>query len=128
MTQITFHDACYLGRHNGVYDAPREVLGAVPGLTQIEMPRNRRGSFCCGAGGGRMFMEEDLGTRINHNRVAEAAATGAAEVCTSCPFCLTMIEDGIKETGREDSLSARDIAEVIAGQPGRGVSGRRVGD
>lgn len=114
MKQITFHDACYLGRHNDVYDAPREVLGAVPGLTQIEMPRNRRGSFCCGAGGGRMFMEEDLGTRINQNRVDEAAATGAAEVCTSCPFCLTMIEDGIKETGREDDLSARDIAEVIA--------------
>jgi Fe-S oxidoreductase len=78
------------------------------------MPRNHRGSFCCGAGGGRMFMEEDLGTRINQHRVAEAAATGAAEVCTSCPFCLTMIEDGIKETGHEDDLTARDIAEVIA--------------
>jgi Fe-S oxidoreductase/nitrate reductase gamma subunit len=111
---VTFHDSCYMGRHNGEYDAPREVLGAVGGLTQVEMDRSRREGFCCGAGGARMFMEEDLGTRINHNRIAEVAATGAAEVCASCPFCLTMLEDAVKETERQDQLAVRDIAEVIA--------------
>jgi Fe-S oxidoreductase/nitrate reductase gamma subunit len=112
--EITFHDSCYLGRHNEEYDAPRQVLAAVPGLAQTEMPRSRRGGFCCGAGGARMFMEEDLGTRINHNRIEEAAQTGASEVCASCPFCLTMLEDAVKETDRQESLRVRDIAEVIA--------------
>ena len=112
--EVTFHDSCYLGRHNDEYEAPREVLGAVPGLNQVEMPRSRREGFCCGAGGARMFMEEDLGTRINHNRIEEAAGTGASEVCSSCPFCLTMLEDAVKETDRQEQLSVRDIAEVIA--------------
>lgn len=112
--EVTFHDSCYLGRHNEEYDAPREVLGAVGGLSQVEMPRSRREGFCCGAGGARMFMEEDLGTRINHNRIEEAAATGAGEVCSSCPFCLTMLEDAVKETDRQETLRVRDIAEVIA--------------
>ncbi len=112
-TTVTYHDSCYLGRHNGIYAAPRRVLGAVKGITQVEMPRNHREGFCCGAGGGRMFMEEDLGTRINHNRIAEAAETGAEEVCTACPFCLTMMADAINETEREEHLRARDIAEVL---------------
>ncbi len=110
---MTFHDSCYLGRHNDIYEAPRQVLGAVDGVNLVEMPRNRREGFCCGAGGGRMFMEEDLGTRINHNRIDEAAETGAAEVCSACPFCLTMLGDAIKETDRSESLKARDIAEVM---------------
>jgi Fe-S oxidoreductase len=112
--QITFHDSCYLGRHNDEYDAPRQVLAAVDGLEQVEMPRSKREGFCCGAGGARMFMEEDLGTRINHHRIAEAAETGASEVCSSCPFCLTMLEDAVKETDRQEQLVVRDIAEVIA--------------
>ncbi len=110
---VTYHDSCYLGRHNDIYDAPRALLAAVPGITQTEMPRHRREGFCCGAGGGRMFLEEDLGTRINHHRIEEAAATGADEVCTACPFCLTMLGDAIKETEREETLRARDVAEVL---------------
>jgi len=111
--KVTFHDSCYLGRHNDIYDAPREVLSSIHGIEQVEMDRNKREGFCCGAGGGRMFMEEDLGTRINHNRIDEAAGTGADEVCTSCPFCLTMLGDAIKETDREENLKARDIAEYM---------------
>jgi Fe-S oxidoreductase len=111
---VTFHDSCYMGRHNGEYAAPRDVLASVGGLDQVEMPRSRREGFCCGAGGARMFMEEDLGTRINHHRIAEAAATGASEVCASCPFCLTMLEDAVKETDRQGDLAVRDVAEVLA--------------
>jgi Fe-S oxidoreductase/nitrate reductase gamma subunit len=110
---VTYHDSCYLGRHNDIYEAPREVLAAVDGVELREMPRHGREGFCCGAGGGRMFMEEDLGTRINHNRIEEAAATGAAEVCSACPFCLTMLSDAIKETDRTGRMTARDIAEVM---------------
>jgi Fe-S oxidoreductase len=110
--KVTYHDSCYLGRHNGIYDAPRDVLAAA-GAVNTEMPRHKREGFCCGAGGGRMFMEEDLGTRINHARIEEAAATGADEVCSACPFCLTMLGDAIKETDRQETLKARDIAEVL---------------
>jgi Fe-S oxidoreductase/nitrate reductase gamma subunit len=112
VSKITYHDSCYLARHNGIESAPRELLGST-GADLTEMPRHGREGFCCGAGGARMFMEEDLGTRINHERTNEASETGADEVCTACPFCLTMLADGIKETDREDSMKALDIAEVI---------------
>jgi Fe-S oxidoreductase len=111
---VTYHDSCYLGRHNGIYEAPRETLKAIPGLKILEMPRNRREGFCCGAGGGRMWLEEKIGARINQNRVDEASGTGATVVATACPFCTTMIKDGISETGREEGLRVRDVAELLS--------------
>jgi Fe-S oxidoreductase len=114
---VTFHDPCYLARWNGVTEAPRQALGAVTGLQLLEMPRNRRQGFCCGAGGGRMWLEEKLGTRVNQNRVSEAATTlgqAGGVVATGCPFCLTMVKDGIAETGREESLRVMDVAEIVA--------------
>lgn len=140
--KLTFHDPCYLGRHNGVYEAPREVLKAIPGLEVVEMQRSKRESFCCGAGGARMWMEEHEGTRINHNRANEVALTlahakdpsvpfpsatdhqhpgqvgnyaGQAEgtVAVACPFCHTMIRDGLADTQREN-VKVRDVAELVA--------------
>ncbi len=114
---VTFHDPCYLARWNGVTEAPRQALASVPGLSLREMPRNRREGFCCGAGGGRMWLEEKLGTRVNQNRVEEAAATlgeAGGVVATGCPFCLTMVKDGISETGREERLRVLDVAEIVA--------------
>jgi Fe-S oxidoreductase len=120
---VTFHDPCYLARWNGITEAPREALGAVPGLSLVEMPRNRRQGFCCGAGGGRFWLEEKLGTRVNQNRVDEAAVTlgkSGGVVATGCPFCLTMMKDGVNETGREEKLKVMDVAEIVAlGLPAR---------
>ncbi len=141
--RLTYHDPCYLGRHNGVYDAPREVLKAIPGLQVVEMQRSERESFCCGAGGARMWMEEHTGTRINHNRVNEAALTlahakdpsvpmpdatnrkmpgtvgdyqgpGEGMVAVACPYCHTMVKDGIADTAREETMKVRDISELVA--------------
>jgi Fe-S oxidoreductase/nitrate reductase gamma subunit len=111
--QATYHDPCYLGRYRGIYDAPRRLLGAAGGeLT--EMARSRRESACCGAGGGRFLAEERLGTRINAARVAMLRETGAAVVAAGCPFCLAMLEDGIKTSGTEGTVVAKDVAEIVA--------------
>jgi Fe-S oxidoreductase len=110
---VTYHDSCYMGRYNDVYAEPRKVLESVPGLELKEMPRNKREGFCCGAGGGRMWLEEHIGSRINQERVKEAVETGAQTVATNCPFCLTMIRDGIGEIGAE-GIEALDIAEIVA--------------
>jgi len=113
---VTFHDPCYLARHNGETEAPRAALAAA-GVRVKEMPRSGRTGFCCGAGGGRMWLEEKLGTRVNQNRVAEAADTlgaGGGVVAVGCPFCLTMLKDGAAETGREESLRVLDVAEIVA--------------
>jgi Fe-S oxidoreductase len=108
---VTYHDACYLGRHNGRYDAPREVLaGASAG--SVEMPRNRERSFCCGAGGARMWMEEGGDTRINDTRFAEAEATGADTVAVACPYCFVMLDDAAKAKGSE--VRVADVATLLA--------------
>ena len=107
---LTYHDPCYLGRHNQIYEPPRELLEST-GVEVIEMPRNQERSFCCGAGGGRMWMEEKLGTRINMNRVEEAINTGAKEVAVACPFCRVMVSDGVTAKGSDTNVI--DVAQVL---------------
>jgi Fe-S oxidoreductase len=111
--KLTFHDSCYLGRYNSIYDQPRKVMATVPGITLHEMDRNRERSFCCGAGGGRMWMEEHLGTRINHSRFEDVVKTKADMIGTACPFCLTMLEDATKDKEMEESIRVRDVAELV---------------
>lgn len=108
-----FHDSCYLGRHNDTYEAPRQVIQAATGASPGEFERQKENGFCCGAGGGRMWMEEQTGTRINHDRVSEALKQRPDTICVSCPFCMTMIEDGLKDQGAEQ-VRVKDIAEVMA--------------
>ena len=108
---ITYHDPCYIGRHNGVYAPPRELLQVLPGADFVEMPRNSERSFCCGAGGARMWMEENLGTRINDSRTTEAVATGADQIAVGCPFCRVMLSDGL--TAAIDKGEAREEVEVL---------------
>ncbi|BBO88705.1 (Fe-S)-binding protein [Desulfosarcina ovata] len=110
---ITYHDPCYLGRYNGIYDQPREILRSVGGSGFSELDRHGSESFCCGAGGGRMWMEENIGKRINLERAEEIAAKGVSSVAVGCPFCLTMIEDGMKELEKEESIKTLDIAEIV---------------
>ncbi len=112
---IAYHDSCYLGRYNDVYDAPRETMRrALPVITLVEPPRNKDRGLCCGAGGGRMFMEERTGKRINMERTEELLATGADAIAVACPFCMTMMTDGVKANGSE--VPVYDISEVVAGQ------------
>jgi Fe-S oxidoreductase len=108
---ITYHDPCYLGRHNKVYEAPRELIGAA-GANLTEMPRHAERSFCCGAGGARMWMEEHIGKRINHERVDEALATGAATIATACPFCRVMVTDGVNDRQEEAGRSGVEVLDV----------------
>lgn len=111
---FTWHDSCFLGRYNGVYEQPRKILRAVPGMKLVEMDRNHDKSFCCGAGGARMWMEEDIGERIGNMRTDQAIAAQADVVAVACPFCLTMITDGIKARLAEEKMAALDIAEIVA--------------
>ncbi|MFK5690828.1 heterodisulfide reductase-related iron-sulfur binding cluster [Ornithinimicrobium sp. LYQ92] len=120
---VTYHDPCYLGRHNQVYAPPRELLGALPGVELTEMPRHGEKSFCCGAGGARMWMEEKLGTRINLNRTEEALATGADRIAIGCPFCRVMLSDGLTQKqaeGAREEVEVVDVAQMLLAAVRRG--------
>jgi Fe-S oxidoreductase len=110
--RLAYHDPCYLGRHNGIMDQPRALIAELAGRKPIELVHNREHSFCCGAGGGLMWTEESLGKRINHLRTEEVLKTDAAEVATACPFCQTMLRDGLKDKDRSD-IKVRDIAQLL---------------
>ncbi|MEC1376702.1 4Fe-4S dicluster domain-containing protein [Heyndrickxia oleronia] len=111
--KITFHDSCYLGRYNDVYDPPREILKAIPGVQLIEMDRNREKGMCCGAGGGLMWMEEDTGHRINVSRTEQALAVNPSVISSGCPYCLTMLSDGTKAKEVEETVKTYDVAELL---------------
>jgi Fe-S oxidoreductase len=113
LKKIALHDSCYLGRYHQIYDAPRNILKAVPNTRVVELPRNKSRSVCCGAGGGRFWMEETIGERINVHRAKEVAAADATGVGSSCPFCLTMMKDGLGHIGKE-AVTAEDVSEIVA--------------
>lgn len=111
--RVTFHDPCYLGRYNGIYDLPRDILRAIPGIELVEMPRNRERSFCCGAGGGNLVREYPGEDRPNNIRAREAASTGAEILAVACPFCMIMLEDGVKTEKLDDKIQVLDVIELV---------------
>jgi Fe-S oxidoreductase len=111
--RATFHDPCYLGRHNGVYEAPRQLLKQSAAAAPVEMEQNRQRSFCCGGGGGLSFVDEPPGQRVNHERARQALATGAEVVAVGCPFCLTMLEDGMNSCKGDRDPRVLDVAELL---------------
>ena len=116
---VAYHDPCYLGRHNDIYDQPRAVLDAIPGVQRVEIePHNRERGFCCGAGGGRMWMEEKVGQRVNHRRIEQLLVlnSGATKVASGCPFCLIMLEEGVGAKGVQDVIKPVDVLELVAGR------------
>jgi Fe-S oxidoreductase len=110
---VAYHDACYLGRYNHVYEEGRRVVDAVPGTSVVEMELHHRRGMCCGAGGARMWMEEREGERVNHRRVRQALAVDPSVIATACPFCLVMMRDGVTDLDRTD-VEVRDVAELLA--------------
>ena len=119
---VTYHDSCYLGRWNDIFAPPRDILERIPGMRVVEMKRSRREGMCCGAGGGRMWMEKGR-PRVNHRRVGQAAETGATRVATACPFCLTMLDEGIASREAPGVLAVDDIAVYVAHSMRRAATG-----
>jgi Fe-S oxidoreductase len=113
--KLAYHDSCYLGRYNQIYQAPRQLLSQA-NISQVELPRNGENSFCCGGGGGQMWMETDADTRINQQRLQDANQAGAQVVATACPYCLLMFDDAIRSKGLGDQIQVLDIAEVLERQ------------
>jgi len=110
---VTFHDSCYLGRYNEVYEPPRDILRSIPGIHLVEMERSRENGMCCGAGGGLMWMEEETGTRINVARTEQALSASPSVISSGCPYCLTMLGDGTKAKEMEDQVGTYDVAELL---------------
>lgn len=111
--RITYHDSCYLGRYNNIYELPREILASIPGVETVEMERNREDGMCCGAGGGMMWLEETEGKRVNIARTEQALAVNPTLISSGCPYCLTMMSDGTKALEKEDQVATKDIAEIV---------------
>src|SRR5699024_3865699 len=112
--RLTYHDSCYLGRYNGVYDPPREILKSIPGLELDEMDRTKENGMCCGAGGGLRWTEETTGNRVNVARTEQAMDTESSMISSACPFCITMLSDGTKAKDVEEDISTMDVAEILA--------------
>ena len=112
--KVTYHDPCYLGRHNEIYDEPRALIAAATGGNLVEMDRIRHESLCCGAGGGRLWMETKPEWRFSDLRIEEACKTGATILATACPYCISMLEDSRKTVNKEDAIEIKDIVELIA--------------
>jgi Fe-S oxidoreductase len=110
---VTYHDSCSLGRYHQIYEEPRRILTSIPGVELREMERSRFRSFCCGGGGGRIWMEEHLGKRINEMRIEQALELKPDVIATACPYCLTMLSDGLKAKGMEELVKSLDIAELL---------------
>ncbi len=111
---VTYHDPCFLGKQNGIFDEPRQILQSIPGVTFIDFDRSREKSLCCEGGGGRMWVESsDQGARLAETRVQDAVEMGAEILATACPFCLLTLEDAVKTTGNEEKLSVMDITEIL---------------
>src|SRR5262249_39954104 len=112
--RIAYHDSCYLGRYNGIYDSPRAVLESIPGLELVEAPHsNRSQGLCCGAGGAQVWMEEQNTNRVNQKRTLQLLDTGASAIASACPYCMTMLTDGLKAADKESDVRQMDIAEVL---------------
>jgi Fe-S oxidoreductase len=113
--KVAFHDSCYLGRYNNIYDSPRQILESIPGVELVEVDYwNKNKGLCCGAGGAQMFMEEHGEKRVNVKRTLQLLDTGAKTIASGCPFCMTMLTDGLKSQDKEEEIRTLDVAEMLA--------------